>query len=107
MASFGCMRRFILRQLLQRFFFQRAGVGTFQVSCLAGVDQFAPLLFSTAAILGIGRAKDCPVAVDGQVQVRPMVALCCRADHKVWDGMAGAVFMQGLQEVLEAGLEGT
>jgi len=105
MVPFGWMRRFILRQLLKQFSFQRAGVGTFQVSCLAGVDQFAPFLFSTAAILGAGRVKDCPVAVGGQVEVRPMVALCCCADHKVWDGMAGAVFMQGLKDVLEAGLE--
>ncbi len=104
-APFGWMRRFILRQLLKRLSFKRTEVGTFQVSCLAGVDQFVPFLFSTSAILGTGRVKDRPVVANGNVEIRPTVTLSCCADHKVWDGMAGAVFLAELKEVLESGLE--
>jgi pyruvate dehydrogenase E2 component (dihydrolipoamide acetyltransferase) len=67
------------------------------------VDVFAPLLFNTAAALGIGRVRERVVAVDGTPAVRPMVSLTCCLDHAVWNGMDAARFLTALRRELESG----
>jgi hypothetical protein len=67
------------------------------------VDVFAPLLFNTAAALGVGRVRDRVVALNGVPTVRPTVTLTCCLDHAVWNGMEAAQFLTGLRQVLESG----
>ena len=54
-----------------------------------GLDEayLAPLPFArTSVYLAIGAVRDRPVAVDGEVVVRPTTALVATADHRVLDG---------------------
>jgi pyruvate dehydrogenase E2 component (dihydrolipoamide acetyltransferase) len=54
-----------------------------------GLDEayLAPLPFArTPVYLAIGAISDKPVAVDGEVVVRPVVVLVATADHRIVDG---------------------
>ncbi len=102
LTLFGWLRRSIVRGLLRNFSFRHKDVGTFQVSCLKDVDQFAPLLLTAGAILGTGRVRDRVVAINGTPDVRPTVIISCCADHKVWDGVRAASFIQEFKAVLES-----
>ncbi len=80
--------------------------GTFTVTNLGmyGVDVFIPIINPPeTAILGVGRVVDKPVAVDGQVTVRPMMQLSLAYDHRVVDGAPAAQFLQSVKKILETG----
>ena len=53
------------------------------------------------AILGIHKARDMPVAKDGQVVVRRIMNLSSSFDHRVVDGADGAALVQHLRRMLE------
>ncbi|MEE3232463.1 MAG: dihydrolipoamide acetyltransferase family protein, partial [Candidatus Thermoplasmatota archaeon] len=53
------------------------------------------------AILGIHKARDMPVAKDGQVVVRRIMNLSSSFDHRVVDGADGAALVQHLKRMLE------
>jgi pyruvate dehydrogenase E2 component (dihydrolipoamide acetyltransferase) len=95
------LRRALIRSLLNRLWYRRMVSGTFQVSVVSTVDLFVPFLFNTAAALGGGRVRDRVVAVNGQVEIRPIMELACCFDHKVWNGMDGANFLNAVKEELE------
>jgi pyruvate dehydrogenase E2 component (dihydrolipoamide acetyltransferase) len=78
--------------------------GTFTVTNLGafGVDWFTPIINPPeAAILGLGRIKPKPVAVDGWIGVRPMVTLSLSFDHRLLDGAPAARFLQRICELIE------
>ena len=78
--------------------------GTFTVTNLGafGVDWFTPIINPPeAAILGLGRIKPKPVAVDGWIGVRPMVTLSLSFDHRLLDGAPAACFLQRICELIE------
>jgi len=52
----------------------------------------------------VGAVEDRPVAVNGQVVVRPMLTLSVAYDHRVADGVAASRFTRGLKESLESGV---
>ncbi len=52
------------------------------------------------AILGIGRLEEKPVAVEGQVVIRPMLPLALSYDHRLIDGAAAGAFIQKLSGLL-------
>jgi pyruvate dehydrogenase E2 component (dihydrolipoamide acetyltransferase) len=72
--------------------------GTFTVSNLGGygsVDFFTPIINPPqAAILGVGRIRETAVPAEGELRVRPMLALSLTYDHRVMDGAAAAEFMR-------------
>lgn len=73
-------------------------VGTF------GLERaLAPLVpFARAPIvITVGRTHDAPVAVDGQVVVRPIVTLGVTCDHRVLDGARAGQLAQQFREVIE------
>ncbi|MCL1849004.1 MAG: 2-oxo acid dehydrogenase subunit E2 [Clostridiales bacterium] len=80
------------------------GGGTFTVTNLGGfgsVDEFTPIINPPeAAILGIGRAVDTPVVVDGEICIRPMIALSLTYDHRVLDGAVAAAFIKILMDLM-------
>jgi pyruvate dehydrogenase E2 component (dihydrolipoamide acetyltransferase) len=79
--------------------------GTFTISNLGsfGADAFTPIVNPPqCAILGVGRIVDKPVAVAGQVQVRPMMWLSLTFDHRIVDGAPAARFLQELGDRLGA-----
>jgi pyruvate dehydrogenase E2 component (dihydrolipoamide acetyltransferase) len=78
--------------------------GTFTVSNLGmyGVDGFQAIVNAPqAAILAVGRIVDRPVALDGEVVIRPVLTLSVSFDHRVVDGARGAEFLDTLAELIE------
>ncbi|PVX32719.1 2-oxoglutarate dehydrogenase E2 component [Pasteurella langaaensis DSM 22999] len=54
-----------------------------------------------SAILGMHAIKDRPVAVDGQVVIRPMMYLALSYDHRLIDGKDSVGFLVAIKELLE------
>ncbi len=98
----GIIRRALLGFLLERLWYRRRASGTFQVSVIPSVDSFAPFLFNTAAALGAGRIRDRAVPIEGRIEIRPIMKLTCCIDHKVWNGMDAATFLNSVKDNLEA-----
>ena len=104
LVPFGWLRRWIIHRLMKNIAFRHKSAGTFQVTCLKNVDQFAPLLLATGAILGTGRVCERVVVVDGRPEVQLTVIITCCGDHKVWDGMRSALFIGVVKTILETEL---
>ena len=78
--------------------------GSFTVSNLGtyGVDVFNPIINPPqVAILGVCRIVEKPTAVDGEVQIRPMMNLCLSFDHRAIDGAPAAEYLARLRQILE------
>jgi len=78
--------------------------GTFTVTNLGvlGVDAFDPIIDPPqVAILGVGRIRDRPTAVEGEVAVRSWIGLDLSFDHRVVDGADGARFLDTLADHLQ------
>lgn len=54
-----------------------------------------------SAILGMHAIKDRPVAVDGQVVIRPMMYLALSYDHRIIDGSTSVTFLVKVKQLLE------
>jgi 2-oxoisovalerate dehydrogenase E2 component (dihydrolipoyl transacylase) len=52
-------------------------------------------------ILGVHKAIDRPMVVDGQITIRRMMNLSSSWDHRVVDGANGAALIQALKRLLE------
>ncbi len=79
--------------------------GTFTITSVGNIGgRFAtPILnHPEVAILGVNQIHDRPVAVDGQVVIRPMMYLSPSFDHRVIDGAVAARAVSALKAILEA-----
>ena len=54
-----------------------------------------------SAILGMHKIQDRPVAVDGQVVVRPIMYLAVTYDHRIIDGREAVQFLVAIKDALE------
>ncbi len=81
------------------------GGATFTITNLGGygsVDWFTPIINPPeAAILGVGRTVEKPVAVKGEVVVRPMMGLSLSFDHRIIDGAPAAAWLAVLMQLIE------
>jgi pyruvate dehydrogenase E2 component (dihydrolipoamide acetyltransferase) len=78
----------------------------FTVTALSNydIDVFTPIIDPPqVAILGLGRAIEKPVVVDGEIAVRYMVTLSLSFDHRIVDGAPAAQFLQALKQAIEQG----
>ncbi|WP_027415367.1 dihydrolipoamide acetyltransferase family protein [Aneurinibacillus terranovensis] len=78
--------------------------GTFTISNLGmyAIDAFTPIINQPeTAILGVGRILEKPVAVQGNIEIRPMMTLSLSFDHRVVDGAPAAEFLQEVKDALE------
>ncbi len=78
--------------------------GTFTITSVGNIGgRFAtPILnHPEVAILGVNQIHDRPVAIDGEVEVRPMMYLSPSFDHRVIDGAVAARFVSLLKRLLE------
>ena len=78
--------------------------GTFTVSNLGmyGISQFTSILNPPeVGILSVGTVRESPVAVDGEVVLRPLMNVTLNADHRAVDGAVAAQFLQTLKELIE------
>jgi pyruvate dehydrogenase E2 component (dihydrolipoamide acetyltransferase) len=77
---------------------------TFTLSNLGmyGIASFTAIVNPPeAAILAVGQIQETPVALNGEVVIRPMVSLTLAADHRIVDGAVVANFLGDLKKVLE------
>ena len=78
--------------------------GTFTLTNLGSldVDGFTPIINPPqAAILGVGRIIEKPVARDGAVVVRAMLTLSLSFDHRIVDGAPAGRFLQRIKQLVE------
>ena len=54
-----------------------------------------------SAILGMHKIQERPIAVDGQVVVRPMMYIALTYDHRIIDGREAVQFLVAVKEALE------
>ena len=54
-----------------------------------------------SGVLGLHRIQDRPVALDGQVVIRPMMYVALSYDHRIIDGREAVSFLRGVKENLE------
>jgi pyruvate dehydrogenase E2 component (dihydrolipoamide acetyltransferase) len=69
-----------------------------------GPDRFTAIINPPqSAILAVGRQRDCVVAINGIIQVRPTSDLSLTVDHRVADGQLASDFLSKVVEILEGG----
>ena len=54
-----------------------------------------------SAILGMHNIIERPVAIDGKVEIRPMMYLALSYDHRIIDGKESVGFLVAIKEALE------
>ena len=54
-----------------------------------------------SAILGMHKIQERPVALDGQVAIRPMMYLALSYDHRIIDGREAVQFLVGIKSAIE------
>ena len=78
--------------------------GTFTITNggVFGSLQSTPILNQPqSAILGMHGIKNRPMAIDGEIQIRPMMYLALSYDHRVIDGSTSVTFLVRVKELLE------
>jgi len=78
--------------------------GTFTISNggIYGSLLSAPILNPPqSGILGMHKIQDRPVAVNGEVAIRPMMYLALSYDHRIVDGQGAVTFLVRVKELLE------
>ncbi len=71
-----------------------------------GVESFTAIVDpAQTAILATGRVLEQPVVEEGSVRIVPQMKITLVIDHRVADGVAAALFLRTLSEVLENPLE--
>ena len=72
-----------------------------------GVDSFTAIVDpAQTAIVAAGRVVEQPVVEEGSVRIVPQMKITLVIDHRVADGVAAALFLRTLSEVLESPKEG-
>ena len=69
---------------------------------MTGVQTCAlPIYPPQAAILGMHKIQERPMAVDGQVVILPMMYLALSYDHRLIDGKEAVSFLVAIKDLLE------
>ncbi|MGF1629221.1 MAG: 2-oxoglutarate dehydrogenase complex dihydrolipoyllysine-residue succinyltransferase [Kiloniellaceae bacterium] len=78
--------------------------GTFTITNggVFGSMMSTPILnMPQAAILGLHKIQERPVAVSGKVEIRPMMYLALSYDHRIIDGREAVTFLVRVKEAIE------
>ncbi len=78
--------------------------GTFTITnigAIGGTGSVPMVNHPEAAILGMARAADKPVVVDGQIVIRKILPLSMSFDHRIADGAEAAMFVRHVATCLE------
>ena len=57
--------------------------------------------YPQVGILGLHKTQDRPVAIDGRVEIRPMMYVALSYDHRLIDGQQAVLFLVRLKELME------
>ena len=61
-----------------------------------------PILnFPQSGILGLHKIQDRPVAVGGEIAIRPMMYVALSYDHRLIDGQQAVLFLVRVKELME------
>ncbi|MFC4076356.1 dihydrolipoamide acetyltransferase family protein [Salinithrix halophila] len=98
-----------IREVVDRTRNRKAGVdelkgSTFTITNIGsfGGQYFTPIInYPEVAIFGMGKMADRPVAIDGEVVIRPMMNVSLSIDHRLIDGDVAARFLNRVKELLE------
>jgi 2-oxoglutarate dehydrogenase E2 component (dihydrolipoamide succinyltransferase) len=61
-----------------------------------------PILnYPQVGILGLHKIQDRPVAIDGSVQIRPMMYIALSYDHRLVEGQTAVLFLVRIKELME------
>jgi 2-oxoglutarate dehydrogenase E2 component (dihydrolipoamide succinyltransferase) len=78
--------------------------GTFTISNggVYGSLMSTPILNAPqSGILGMHKIQERPIAMNGQVVIRPMMYLALSYDHRIVDGKEAVTFLVRVKDVLE------
>ena len=78
--------------------------GTFTISNggVYGSLMSSPILnYPQSGILGMHKIQERPIAIDGNVVIRPMMYLALSYDHRIVDGKGAVTFLVRVKEMLE------
>ncbi|MEA2935078.1 MAG: hypothetical protein QOD74_1724 [Variibacter sp.] len=78
--------------------------GTFTITNggIYGSLMSTPILNAPqSGILGMHKIQDRPIAVDGEIKIRPMMYLALSYDHRIVDGREAVTFLVRVKELLE------
>ena len=78
--------------------------GTFTISNggVFGSLMGTPIInLPQSAVLGLHAIKERPVAVNGKVEIRPMMYLALTYDHRLLDGREAVQFLVKVKEYIE------
>jgi len=57
--------------------------------------------YPQVGILGLHKTQDRPVAVNGEVKIRPMMYIALSYDHRIVDGQQAVLFLVRVKELIE------
>jgi 2-oxoglutarate dehydrogenase E2 component (dihydrolipoamide succinyltransferase) len=57
--------------------------------------------FPQVGILGLHKIQERPVAIDGKVEIRPMMYVALSYDHRIIDGQQAVLFLVRIKELME------
>jgi len=57
--------------------------------------------FPQSGILGLHKIQDRPMAIDGKVEIRPMMYIALSYDHRLIDGQQAVLFLVRVKELME------
>jgi 2-oxoglutarate dehydrogenase E2 component (dihydrolipoamide succinyltransferase) len=57
--------------------------------------------YPQVGILGLHKTQDRPVAIDGRVEIRPMMYVALSYDHRIIDGQQAVLFLVRVKELME------
>jgi 2-oxoglutarate dehydrogenase E2 component (dihydrolipoamide succinyltransferase) len=78
--------------------------GTFTISNggVFGSLVSTPIInYPQSGILGLHKIQERPIAVDGRVEVRPMMYVALSYDHRIIDGQQAVLFLVRVKELME------
>ena len=78
--------------------------GTFTISNggVYGSLMSTPILNPPqSGVLGMHKIQERPIAIDGEIAIRPMMYLALSYDHRLIDGKAAVTFLVRVKEILE------
>jgi 2-oxoglutarate dehydrogenase E2 component (dihydrolipoamide succinyltransferase) len=79
-----------------------AGTFTITNGGVFGSLVSTPILnYPQVGILGLHKIQDRPIALDGQVVIRPMMYVALSYDHRLVDGQQAVLFLVRIKELLE------
>lgn len=78
--------------------------GTFTISNggVFGSLMGTPIInLPQTAVLGLHAINEKPVAINGKVEIRPMMYLALTYDHRILDGREAVTFLVRIKEMIE------